>query len=39
MTGRPELPGRRAERDALLARLDVVALPHAPMTLGAVART
>jgi len=30
-TGRPELPGRRAERDALLARLNILALPEAPI--------
>jgi class 3 adenylate cyclase/tetratricopeptide (TPR) repeat protein len=38
-TGRPELPGRRGERDAVLARLDVVALPQAPLAPPAAART
>jgi class 3 adenylate cyclase/tetratricopeptide (TPR) repeat protein len=31
ITGRPELSGRRTECDALLERLDVVALPEAPL--------
>jgi class 3 adenylate cyclase/tetratricopeptide (TPR) repeat protein len=30
-TGRPELPSRGAERDALLARLNIAALPEAPI--------
>ena len=30
-TGRPESAERRAERDALLGRLDVIALPEAPI--------
>jgi tetratricopeptide (TPR) repeat protein len=40
-TGRPELPGRRAERDVLLARLDILALPEAPLAPShrAAART
>jgi len=29
--GRPEPTARRAERDALLRRLDVIALPEAPV--------
>jgi class 3 adenylate cyclase/tetratricopeptide (TPR) repeat protein len=31
LSGSPEPAGRRAERDALLARLDVVALPEVPV--------
>jgi tetratricopeptide (TPR) repeat protein len=38
-TGRPELVGRGPERDALLKRLDVVALPEAPLTPSRPVRT
>ena len=35
-TGRSESAARRAERDALLGRLDVIALPEAPIAPPAV---